>query len=126
MGAIRLEIAGCDVDAHRPCIHKSAVSRGLATAVPGYDFKSPRLYVDAPLAAGANVALERPQAHYLTHVLRLKAGEPVLVFNGRDGEWSASLAESGKRSAALAVAAQTRPQTTPADLHYLFAPLKSA
>jgi 16S rRNA (uracil1498-N3)-methyltransferase len=126
MGAIRREIAGCDVDAHRPCIHKSAVSRGLATAVPGYDFKSPRLYVDALLAAAAEIALERPQAHYLTRVLRLKAGDAVLVFNGRDGEWQASLAESGKRTVSLAVAAQTRRQTQAPDLHYLFAPLKSA
>jgi 16S rRNA (uracil1498-N3)-methyltransferase len=91
-----------------------------------YDFKSPRLYVDAPLAAGASVALAQAQAHYLTHVLRLKAGQGVLLFNGRDGEWRASLAEAGKRATTLAVADQTRPQTRPADLHYLFAPLKSA
>jgi 16S rRNA (uracil1498-N3)-methyltransferase len=97
-----------------------------ATAMAPYDFKSPRLYVDAPLATGASVALERAQAHYLTHVLRLKSGEGVLLFNGRDGEWSASVAESGKREIALAVTAQTRAQTKPADLHYLFAPLKSA
>jgi 16S rRNA (uracil1498-N3)-methyltransferase len=92
----------------------------------GYDFNSPRLYVTAPLEPGANVALDRAQAHYLTHVLRLKAGQPVLAFNGRDGEWSASLAEGGKRAATLAVAAQTRPQTKPSDLHYLFVPLKPA
>ncbi len=92
----------------------------------GYDFKSPRLYVDARLAPGAGVVLDRAQAHYLTHVLRLKAGQPVLVFNGCDGEWSASLAEGAKRAVTLAVAAQTRPQTRPLDLHYLFAPLKSA
>jgi len=91
-----------------------------------YDFKSPRLYVEAPLAAGGNVELTQAQAHYLTHVLRLKAGEGVLVFNGRDGEWRAGLAAAGKRTAMLAVAAQTRPQTKPADLLYLFAPLKSA
>jgi len=91
-----------------------------------YDFKSPRLYVDAPLAAGASVALEQAQAHYLTHVLRLKAGQGVLLFNGRDGEWHASLAAAGKRTVTLAVADQTRPQTAAADLHYLFAPLKSA
>jgi 16S rRNA (uracil1498-N3)-methyltransferase len=91
-----------------------------------YDFKSPRLYVDAPLAAGASVALAQAQAHYLTHVLRLKAGQGVLLFNGRDGEWRASLAEAGKRTTTLVVADQTRPQTRPADLHYLFAPLKSA
>src|SRR5215472_3893438 len=91
-----------------------------------YDFKSPRLYVDAPLTAGASVALEQAQAHYLTHVLRLKAGQRVLLFNGRDGEWHASLAAAGKRTVTLAVADQTRPQTVPPDLHYLFAPLKSA
>jgi 16S rRNA (uracil1498-N3)-methyltransferase len=90
-----------------------------------YDFRSPRLYVDGPLKAGGEVALERPQAHYLTHVLRLKTGDRVLVFNGRDGEWSAAIA-GNRRVVSLHVGAQTRPQTAPADLHYWFAPLKSA
>jgi 16S rRNA (uracil1498-N3)-methyltransferase len=58
-------------------------------------------------------------------VLRLKSGGRVLVFNGRDGEWSAALTVL-KRSAALVVGAKTREQTSPADLHYLFAPLKAA
>jgi 16S rRNA (uracil1498-N3)-methyltransferase len=91
-----------------------------------YDFKSPRLYVDTMLAAGASVELDRAQGHYLTHVLRLKAGQPVLLFNGRDGEWRANIAEAGKRTVVLAVSDQTRPQTAPTDLHYLFVPLKSA
>jgi 16S rRNA (uracil1498-N3)-methyltransferase len=91
----------------------------------GYDFRSPRLYVEAPLAAGAEVALDRAQAHYLRTVLRLKPGSRVLVFNGRDGEWAATLV-GGKNTATLTVDAKTRPQTTPADLHYLFAPLKAA
>jgi len=90
-----------------------------------YDFRSPRLYVGPPLAEGASVGLDRGQAHYLSHVLRLKAGARVLLFNGRNGEWSATL-EAGKRAATLAVGAQTRPQTTACDLHYLFAPLKAA
>jgi 16S rRNA (uracil1498-N3)-methyltransferase len=90
-----------------------------------YDFRSPRLYVEAPLAAGAEVALDRAQAHYLGAVLRLQSGSRVLVFNGRDGEWSATLAMP-KRAAALVVDAKTRPQSSPADLHYLFAPLKAA
>jgi 16S rRNA (uracil1498-N3)-methyltransferase len=59
--------------------------------MPGYDFRSPRLYVDAPLDEGAMVALDTAQAHYLTAVLRLKPGDRVLVFNGRDGEWSGTL-----------------------------------
>ncbi len=97
--------------------------------MPGYDFRSPRLFVDAPLEAGRAVALERAQAHYLSHVLRLGTGDRVLVFNGRDGEWSTTLAGGGKRTS-LVVGAKTREQprrqTAAADLHYLFAPLKAA
>ena len=93
--------------------------------MPAYDFRSPRLFVAAPLAAGAVLPLDRAQAHYLTTVLRRKTGAGVLVFNGRDGEWSAEL-EGQKRDVALVVGAKIRAQTAPADLHYLFAPLKSA
>ena len=91
-----------------------------------YDFRSPRLHVDAPLAAGATVALSKPQGHYLADVLRLTAGDAVLVFNGRDGEWQANLAAAGKKRFVLALAEQTRPQPAPGDLHYWFAPLKAA
>ncbi|MGA8499338.1 MAG: 16S rRNA (uracil(1498)-N(3))-methyltransferase [Xanthobacteraceae bacterium] len=93
--------------------------------MPAYDFRSPRLFVAAPLAAGAEVPLDRAQAHYLTTVLRRKPGDGVLVFNGRDGEWSAAVGVQ-KRTASLVVGAKTRDQTVPGDLHYLFAPLKSA
>ena len=62
--------------------------------MPAYDFRSPRLFVAAPLAAGAVLPLDRAQAHYLTTVLRRKSGAEVLVFNGRDGEWQASIAGS--------------------------------
>jgi 16S rRNA (uracil1498-N3)-methyltransferase len=93
--------------------------------MPGYDFRSPRLYVAAPLAERATVALEPGHAHYLTTVLRLKSGGRVLVFNGRDGEWSAAL-DVQRRTAALAVGERTRAQTVPADVHYVFAPLKAA
>ena len=65
--------------------------------MPAYDFRTPRIFVDAPLAAGAEVALDRDRANYLLNVLRLKAGDGVLLFNGRDGEWRASLA-GGKRA----------------------------
>jgi len=93
--------------------------------MPRYDFRDPRLYVRAPLAAGAVVPLDRAQAHYLGTVLRLTSGQPVLVFNGSDGEWRAIL-QAQKRAAALTVEVRTRPQPVPADLHYLFAPLKAA
>lgn len=93
--------------------------------MPGYDFRTCRLYVDAPLAEGAAVALERGQSHYLTTVLRQKAGDRVLAFNGRDGEWNATI-DIARRAASLRVDTRTRTQTIPADLHYLFAPLKAA
>ena len=54
--------------------------------MPRLDFRSPRLYVDAPLAAGAAVALERDQANYLQNVLRLKAGD-VMVQRGTIHDW---------------------------------------
>jgi 16S rRNA (uracil1498-N3)-methyltransferase len=90
-----------------------------------YDFRGIRLYVEAPLHEGAHVALAKPQAHYLTTVLRLKSNDHVLAFNGRDGEWDTAI-ELQKRAAALRVGSKVRSQTEPADLHYLFAPLKAA
>jgi 16S rRNA (uracil1498-N3)-methyltransferase len=94
--------------------------------MPAYDFTGIRLFVEAALAAGAMVPLGKAQSHYLLQVMRLQSGAEVLVFNGRDGEWRARLEPAGKKAAALAVAAQTRPQPPPNDLHYLFAPLKHA
>jgi 16S rRNA (uracil1498-N3)-methyltransferase len=93
--------------------------------MPRYDFRSPRLFVDAPLAAGAVVPLAREQAHYLGNVLRLGPGDAMLAFNGRDGEWRATLA-GGKKVTSLAVAEQTRTQPAGGDVHLLFAPLKHA
>jgi 16S rRNA (uracil1498-N3)-methyltransferase len=91
-----------------------------------YDFRTLRLYVAAPLGAGAKLALDAAQTNYLRNVLRRKAGEAVLVFNGRDGEWRATLAEGGKRSLLLVVDEPIRAQPPALDLHYLFAPLKHA
>lgn len=86
----------------------------------------PRLYVDAALYEGASVALDASQANYLGNVLRLKTGDSVLAFNGRDGEWQGALAAAGKRRLTLAIGARSRPQPDALDLHYLFAPLKHA
>ncbi len=91
-----------------------------------YDFRTPRLFFDAPLATGAALTLDQGQSNYLCKVMRLSAGDPVLVFNGADGEWRAVLARPGKRSAALSIRERTRPQEPAADLHFCFAPLKHA
>jgi len=90
-----------------------------------YDFRAPRLFVDAPLAAGATVALARDQSNYLGNVLRLAAGATVLVFNGRDGEWRAAIS-GRKRADTLEILNPVRPQDHLRDLAYVFAPLKHA
>jgi 16S rRNA (uracil1498-N3)-methyltransferase len=94
--------------------------------MPRYDFRSPRLFVHAPLVPDRALALDRAQANYLVNVLRLRSGDGVLVFNGHDGEWRARLAVEGRNKAALALTEQTRPQPAPGSLHYIFTPLKHA
>jgi 16S rRNA (uracil1498-N3)-methyltransferase len=91
-----------------------------------HDFNAPRLFVDAPLQGGARIALDRGQANYLLNVLRLKAGEAVLVFNGRDGEWRAEVSVEGRKAADLVCVERTREQGAAPDIIYAFAPLKHA
>jgi 16S rRNA (uracil1498-N3)-methyltransferase len=91
-----------------------------------YDFRTPRLFVAAPLAARVEITLSRDQANYLKNVLRLKVGDAVLAFNGRDGEWRGCLAAPSRRELALRIEAMTRPQPAAGDLELAFAPLKHA
>ena len=93
--------------------------------MPQLDFRQPRLFIDAALTPGETVALAREQSNYLGNVLRLSAGETILVFNGRDGEWQASIA-GRKRPDSLEIMVQARPQDRLPDLAYIFAPLKHA
>jgi len=85
-----------------------------------------RLYVTADLAAGAAVALEGAQAHYLGTVMRLKPGDAVAAFNGRDGEWRARIETLRRGTGALAAEERLRAQDAPADLWLVFAPIKRA
>src|SRR5258705_12714414 len=93
--------------------------------MPQLDFRRPRLFVASALAAGQTVALESGQSNYLGNVLRLSAGGTILAFNGRDGEWEASIL-GRKRPDSLNIVARTRPQDRLPDIAYLFAPLKHA
>ena len=88
------------------------------------DFNAQRLFVAAALTAGQTVSCGADQANYLLNVLRLQAGDSVLVFNGRDGEWRARVEVPRKRVCALAIETQVRAQEDGPDIDYLFAPLK--
>jgi 16S rRNA (uracil1498-N3)-methyltransferase len=84
----------------------------------------PRLYVQEALAQGARFAADTRAAHYLLNVLRRGEGDPLRLFNGRDGEFEARIAEAGKRRLVLDVRARSRAQEAGSDLWLCFAPLK--
>ena len=74
-----------------------------------------RVYLEAELVVGEQVTLDRPQAHYLEHVLRLKSGAALLLFNGREPvDYAATLVVEDKQHRALVNAAI--PLTTEPDL----------
>ena len=90
------------------------------------DFAKIRLFVEANLAPGAQVALGAEQAHYIRSVMRRNAGDAVRFFNGRDGEWSAELTEVSRKSVLAMCMRQMRPQDQLRDIALLFAPIKRA
>jgi len=88
------------------------------------NFRMQRLFVAADISEGQAVPVSVEQFNYLSNVLRLESDAEILIFNGRDGEWQATLAYPTRKRLLLIPRQQTRPQPIPADLHYLFAPLK--
>ena len=85
---------------------------------------STRLFVTQDLTPDQPVVATSDQAHYLGRVLRLQAGASVILFNGRDGEWSATLSEIGKSTGLFTLTEQIRPQSDSPDLWLAFAPVK--
>ncbi|GJL91686.1 16S rRNA (uracil(1498)-N(3))-methyltransferase [Hyphococcus sp.] len=85
---------------------------------------TPRLYINGPLHAGLPAPLSADQAHYLKNVLRRAEGDALLLFNGKDGEFAASIAELKKKAGAAQVTHQTRAQAAEPDLTLYFAPVK--
>jgi 16S rRNA (uracil1498-N3)-methyltransferase len=85
-----------------------------------------RLFVEADLSEGAEAPLNEAQVHYLRHVVRRTDGARLLLFNGRDGEWEATLSSRGKKAAVAQVGSRRRAQTVEPDLWLCFAPIKRA
>lgn len=85
-----------------------------------------RLHVIPDLSAGAAVAPTLDQSRYLTQVMRLKLGDDLLIFNGRDGEWRATIAEILKKGVVLRAGEQVRPQTLGPDLELIVAVVKKS
>ncbi|MBO9402999.1 16S rRNA (uracil(1498)-N(3))-methyltransferase [Shimia sp. R9_3] len=85
-----------------------------------------RLYVEQGLGEGQTIPLTKEQAHYLFGVMRMAVDDPVLLFNGRDGEWRCRVTVANKRNGELVCEAQTKPLQMPPDLWLCFAPIKKA
>lgn len=94
--------------------------------MPDYDFRAPRLFVEAPLAVDVPIEPTATQTNYLLNVLRLSEGDDVLLFDGRSGEWRAGVKAAGRKKITLTPHDRVREQTDAPDLVYLFAPLKHA
>ncbi len=84
---------------------------------------APRLYVDDDLAEHTHLEFQPGPTNYLLRVMRLGPGDPVRLFNGRDGEWRARLEVQGRRAYGV-VETCSRLQTSPPELTLVFAPLK--
>ena len=84
----------------------------------------PRLFVDHPLSAGADIAGSTGQAHYLSTVIRRGVGAELCVFNGRDGEWRARISALRRHRISFELEVLLRPQAAEDDLWLLFALLK--
>jgi len=85
---------------------------------------TPRLFVDQPLSEAAILSLDGAQANYLANVMRLKAGDPVRLFDDRTGEWLAEVSEAGKRNVTLRLTERLREREAVPDLWLCAAPLK--
>ena len=85
-----------------------------------------RLYVPAPIAQGAEIALGEAQSHYLANVLRAAAGDTLRIFDGASGEWRAAVTAISRKKMVLTAQAQTRPQAPEPDAWLCFALLKRA
>jgi 16S rRNA (uracil1498-N3)-methyltransferase len=83
-----------------------------------------RLYIEHDLKPGAEPPAGEAQAHYLTQVMRRKAGDMVKLFNGRDGEWLAKILTASRKSVSFEPVTQIREQTTEPDCWLCFALLK--
>jgi len=85
-----------------------------------------RIHVAGDLASGLSLSVSPDQAHYLRHVLRLKAGESLRLFNGRDGEYLGTISAESKKSVVLSIGQQLRPQSPEPDLWLCCAPIKKS
>lgn len=68
-----------------------------------------RHHVNTPLCLDTEIDLDPETAHYLSKVLRLGTGHPLILFNGRDGEFLGELTAVSKRQVRVLLRQQLPP-----------------
>lgn len=87
--------------------------------------KMARLFIDFPLIKGDNINLSKDDAHYLINVMRKKQGNEVVIFNGKDGEWTGILKSIDRNSVTLEIQNQKRAQSDISNIWIIFSLIKS-
>ena len=77
---------------------------------------TPRLFVETPLADAAQIRIEGAQAHYLLNVMRMKAGDPLKLFDNLSGEWLGVVDATAKRDLVLRIEGKLREKEAVPDL----------
>jgi 16S rRNA (uracil1498-N3)-methyltransferase len=84
-----------------------------------------RLYLDEALSGDhPALRLSKEQSHYLLNVMRLKPGDSLAVFNGRDGEFEACMTAAAPKSAGLQLGRRLRAYAPGPDLELIVALVK--
>lgn len=85
-----------------------------------------RLWVESALGVDASIVLNSADSHYVATVMRLKAGDNLALFNGRDGEWLGRIKSASKRAVEVTLGDRLRAQKLEPDVWLVFAPVKRA
>ena len=83
-----------------------------------------RIYVDKSLKHNEEIILINNHHHYLKNVMRIKKGEHISIFNGKDGEWSAKIVKISKSSIITTIDDKLMDQNISPDIWLIFAPIK--
>ena len=86
------------------------------------DMNKIRVFVDHTLGEAQSVPLNKDQAHYIFSVMRKRIGDLILIFDGNNGEWLASINEISKKNGTLLCIKQTKPQINPVSYTHLTLP----
>ncbi len=62
-----------------------------------------RLYVPGSLESGASLPLDSERSHYVSRVLRLRAGDELVLFDGKGNEYAARIASASRNGVTVSV-----------------------